>query len=138
MRELYSFSLSGSGKTDLNMCLDFILTHTDGIEAFSYEEMEKPDRPTCLVFHSYETKDSQKYGFPVNSVILAEQITQWLDALDELELRKFGARPNGSEESYEMGWELFSPDWYSIQHGIANYELSMVLAIKPKLLEWGK
>ena len=137
MKELYSFAISSNGKEDLKRCLDFLLQSID-IKAFSYEDMRKENKCRCLVFHTYKVGSNETYPFPVNSIILAEQIQQWLDSLNTEDFKKFMAYPTGYEESYEIGWELFSPDWYSLEYGIENYELSMAIAVKPKLLEYGK
>jgi hypothetical protein len=55
------------------------------------------------------------------------------------DLRKMGAEPSGYEESYNIGFELFTLDWYSDEHKINRYTWGKtVLAVKPKLIEYGK
>lgn len=142
---LYSFAISGKNKKDLIQTLTFIQTITGQqpkgfcLADMCHSEIENI-KPKALVFLDYVTNDkkNQTYPFQMTPIALAEQIEQYINNMDSEQLAAFGEEPNGYEEEYEYGWELFSPDWYSDKYGIEDYDMATQFAVRPKKLEYGK
>lgn len=129
------FTVVGDSKELLIKTLDFIMsTNKIKVKGFFIEE-----KNGYLVFCSYTNDKDTTYPFEQTSVSLTEHIYQYIDSLSEEQLAAMGCEPNGYEEEYSIGWELFIPDWYSDDHCIDNYTWGKtVLAVKPSFIEYGK
>lgn len=137
MTELESFACSGTDKEAFIKALDFIT----GINEYDTNGFFI-DTTGYLVFCKYISENKQNemaYPFKQTSISLAEHAFSYLESLSDDDLRKMGAEPSGYEESYNIGFELFTLDWYSDEHKINRYTWGKtVLAVKPKLIEYGK
>lgn len=123
------FAITGTKDTDLIKTCEFLLSQIGTIKT-----METDAKKHMLVFHSYGDKGN---AFPINvtATVLAEAVRQFIA---DTPASVFEEMLSGYEESYEYAWELFSPDWYSDEHGITDYSLSAVLACRPTIVEYGK
>ncbi|WP_418708739.1 hypothetical protein [Alistipes putredinis] len=123
------FAITGTKDTDLISTCEFLLSQIGTIKA-----VETDAKKHMLVFHSYGDKGN---AFPINvtATVLAEAVRQFIA---DTPASVFEEMLSGYEESYEYAWELFSPDWYSDEHGITDYSLSAVLACRPTIVEYGK
>jgi hypothetical protein len=123
------FAITGTKDADLIKTCEFLLSQIGTIKT-----VETDAKKHMLVFHSYGDKGS---AFPINvtATVLAEAVRQFIA---DTPASVFEEMLSGYEESYEYAWELFSPDWYSDEHGITDYSLSAVLACRPTIVEYGK
>ena len=123
------FAITGTKDADLISTCEFLLSQIGTIKT-----VETDAKKHMLVFHSYGDKGN---AFPINvtATVLAEAVRQFIA---DTPASVFEEMLSGYEESYEYAWELFSPDWYSDEHGIADYSLSAVLACRPTIVEYGK
>lgn len=123
------FAITGVKDADLINTCKFLLSQIGTIKT-----METDAKKHMLVFHSYGNKGN---AFPINvtATVLAEAVRQFIA---DTPASVFEEMLSGYEESYEYAWELFSPDWYSDEHGITDYSLSAVLACRPTIVEYGK
>lgn len=123
------FAITGVKDDDLISTCEFLLSQIGTIKT-----VETDAKKHMLVFHSYGNKGN---AFPINvtATILAEAVRQFIA---DTPASVFEEMLSGYEESYEYAWELFSPDWYSDEHGITDYSLSAVLACRPTIVEHGK
>lgn len=123
------FAITGTKDADLIRTCEFLLSQIGTIKA-----VETDAKKHMLVFHSYGDKGS---AFPIHvtPTVLAETVRQFIA---DTPASVFEGMLSGYEESYAHAWELFSPDWYSDEHGITNYSLSAVLACRPVIVEYGK
>lgn len=123
------FAITGTKDADLINTCEFLLSQIGTIKT-----METDTKKHMLVFHSYGDKGN---AFPVNitATVLAEAVRQFIA---DTPASVFEEMLSEYEESYEYAWELFSPDWYSDEHGITDYSLSAVLACHPTVVEYGK
>lgn len=123
------FAITGAKDADLIRTCEFLLSQIGTIKT-----METDAKKHMLVFHSYGDKGN---AFPINvtATVLAEAVRQFIA---DTPASVFEEMLSGYEESYEYAWELFSPDWYSDEHGITDYSLSAVLACRPAIVEYGK
>lgn len=123
------FAITGAKDANLISTCEFLLSQIGTIKT-----METNAKKHILVFHSYGDKGD---AFPINvtATVLAEAVRQFIA---DTPASVFEEMLSGYEESYEYAWELFSPDWYSDEHGITNYSLSAVLACRPTIVEYGK
>lgn len=123
------FAITGVKDADLINTCEFLLSQIGTIKT-----VETDAKKHMLVFHSYEDKGN---AFPINvtATVLAEAVRQFIA---DTPASVFEEMLSGYEESYEYAWELFSPDWYSDEHGITDYSLSAVLACRPTIVEYGK
>lgn len=85
-------------------------------------------------------RQQMEYPFKMTSETLAEQIDQFIHSFTESDLARYGIEEEEFDcaEEYDIGWELFRPDWYSEEHGIREYTLSDTIAVKPVLITYGK
>ena len=116
------FAITSTKDADLISTCEFLLSQIRTIKT-----METDTKKHMLVFHSYGDKGN---AFPINvtATVLAEAVRQFIA----------DTPASVFEEIYEYAWELFSPDWYSDEHGITDYSLSAVLACRPTIVEYGK
>lgn len=123
------FAITGVKDADLISTCEFLLSQIGTIKT-----VETDAKKHMLVFHSYGDKGN---AFPINvtATVLAEAVRQFIA---DTPAGVFEEMLSGYEESYEYAWELFSPDWYSDEHGITDYSLSAVLACRPTIVEYGK
>jgi hypothetical protein len=123
------FAITSTKDTDLIKTCEFLLSQIGTIKT-----VETDAKKHMLVFHSYGDKGN---AFPINvtATVLAEAVRQFIA---DTPASVFGEMLSGYKESYEYAWELFSPDWYSDEHGITDYSLSAVLACRPTIVEYGK
>lgn len=123
------FAITGVKDADLINTCEFLLSQIGTIKT-----VETDAKKHMLVFHSYGDKGN---AFPINvtATVLAEAVRQFIA---DTPASVFEEMLSGYEESYEYAWELFSPDWYSDEHGITDYSLSAVLACRPTIVEYGK
>lgn len=123
------FAITDTKDADLISKCEFLLSQIGTIKT-----METDAKKHMLVFHSYGDKGN---AFPINvtATVLAKAVRQFIA---DTPAGVFEEMLSGYEESYEYAWELFSPDWYSDEHGITNYSLSAVLACRPTIVEYGK
>lgn len=123
------FAITGTKDADLIRTCEFLLSQIGTIKT-----VETDTKKRMLVFHSYGDRGD---AFPINvtATVLAEAVRQFIA---DTPANVFKEMLSGYEESYAHGWELFSPDWYSEEHGITNYSLSAVLACRPVIVEYGK
>lgn len=123
------FAITGTKDADLISTCEFLLSQIGTIKT-----VETDAKKHMLVFHSYGGKGN---AFPINvtATVLAETVRQFIA---DTPASVFEEMLSGYEESYEYAWELFSPDWYSDEHGITDYSLSAVLACRPTIVEYGK
>lgn len=123
------FAITGTKDADLIKTCEFLLSQIGTIKT-----VETDAKKHMLVFHSYGDKGN---AFPINvtATVLAEAVRQFIA---DTPASVFEEMLSGYEESYEYAWELFSPDWYSDEHGITDYSLSAVLACRPTIVEYGK
>ena len=138
MARFKTFVTSGDSKQILIEALEFITTK-NRIEIKGFYI----DRTGYLVFCSYvdEKKENEKvYPFIPTPVCIAEQVIQYLHSLTDEELASMECEPSGYEEEYEIGWELFIPESsYDEKYSVTDYTWGKtVLAVKPKLIEYGK
>lgn len=150
-KEIYAFSAVGScrNKDALEKILKTMLPMIDygdcTISGYCLTKAEVQDA-NVLVFLSYEQdKNYNAYPFEISAEsdegiqILVNHIINYIKSLSEKDLAAFECEPSGYEEDYEIGWELYTPDWYSDEHGIDKYTCGQtVLAVKPHFLEYGK
>lgn len=123
------FSITGVTKQDLIDTCTFLMTQFSDIESMALDSKKR-----ILIF--YENNDMGKpFPMKVTPVILAEIIQQFLEETPKAE---FDKTLSGYEEDYDRAWELFTPDWYSDNHGIEDYDLAAVLACRPTTVEYGK
>lgn len=123
------FAITGAKDADLISTCEFLLSQIGTIRT-----VETDAKKHMLVFHSYGDKGN---AFPINvtTTVLAETVRQFIA---DTPASVFEEMLSGYEENYEYAWELFSPDWYSDEHGITDYSLSAVLACRPTIVEYGK
>lgn len=123
------FAITGTKDADLIRTCEFLLSQIGTIRT-----METDAKKHMLVFHRYGDKGD---AFPINvtATVLAEAVRQFIA---DTPASVFEGMLSGYEESYAHAWELFSPDWYSDEHGITDYSLSAVLACRPVIVEYGK
>lgn len=123
------FAITGTKDTDLINTCEFLLSQIGTIKT-----METDAKKHMLVFRSYGDKGN---AFPINvtATVLAEAVRQFIA---DTPASVFEEMLSGYEESYEYAWELFSPDWYSDEHGITDYSPSAALACRPTIVEYGK
>lgn len=123
------FAITGTKDTDLIKTCEFLLSQIGTIKT-----VETDAKKHMLVFHNHGDKGN---AFPINvtATVLAETVRQFIT---DTPASVFEEMLSGYEESYEYVWELFSPDWYSDEHGITDYSLSAVLACRPTIVEYGK
>lgn len=123
------FAITGTEDADLIRTCEFLLSQIGTIKT-----VETDAKKRMLVFHSYGDRGD---AFPINvtATVLAEAVRQFIA---DTPASVFEGMLSGYEESYEHAWELFSPDWYSNEHGITDYSLSAVLACRPTIVEYGK
>lgn len=123
------FAITGTKDADLIRTCEFLLSQIGTIKT-----VETDAKKHMLVFHSYGDRGD---AFPINvtSTVLAEAVRQFIA---DTPASVFEEMLSGYEESYAHAWELFSPDWYSDEHGITDYSLSAVLACRPTIVEYGK
>lgn len=135
--------LSGNTKDLLVDALNFLVEHiTFPINSFLVDDTGYLVLCHTFLHNGVRTQSgflTNMYPFEPNAIVLAEHIYQYLNNLTNAQREAMGAAPDGSEESYEYGWELFTPDWYSDDYKITDYrDGSTLLAVKPKLIEYGK
>lgn len=123
------FAITGTKDADLIPTCEFLLSQIGTIRT-----VETDAKKHMLIFHSYGDRGD---AFPINvtATVLAEAVRQFIT---DTPTSIFEGMLSGYEESHEHAWELFSPDWYSDEHGITNYSLSAVLACRPTIMEYGK
>lgn len=123
------FAITGTKDADLIPTCEFLLSQIGTIRT-----VETDAKKHMLVFHSYGDRGD---AFPINvtATVLAEAVRQFIA---DMPASVFEKMLSGYEESYAHAWELFSPDWYSKEHGITDYSLSAVLACRPVIVEYGK
>lgn len=123
------FAITGTKDADLIRTCEFLLSQIGTIKT-----VETDAKKHMLVFHSYGDRGD---AFPINvtATVLAEAVRQFIA---DTPTSIFEEMLSGYEESYAHAWELFSPDWYSDEHGITDYSLSAVLACRPVIVEYGK
>lgn len=123
------FAITGTKDADLIPTCEFLLSQIGTIRT-----VETDAKKRMLVFHSYGDRGD---AFPINvtATVLAEAVRQFIA---DTPASVFEEMLSGYEESYAHAWELFSPDWYSEEHGITDYSLSAVLACRPTIVEYGK
>ena len=152
MQDLYSFSASGT-------CDDIELLHTvlknnlpllNGSGKISGYRMTQKynsenERNNILLFcTNMKEKGYQPYPYVIDTqngtdiMLLVSHIMNYIDNLTNEDLIALGCEPEGDEEDYEIGWEIYTPDWYSETYGVEDYSEDIVLAVKPKFLEYGK
>lgn len=123
------FAITGVDDKDLISTCEFLLSQTSEIKSMGLDPEKR-----ILVFHSYGDK-GMKFPLKVTPTVLAEAISQFME---ETPAEEFESQLSGYEEDYAHAWELFSPDWYSDEHGIKDYDMSAVLACRPVIVEYGK
>lgn len=123
------FAITGTKDADLIRTCEFLLSQIGTIRT-----VETDAKKHMLVFHSYGDRGD---AFPINvtATVLAEAVRQFIA---DTPASVFEEMLSGYEESYAHAWELFSPDWYSDDHGITDYSLSAVLTCRPVIVEYGK
>lgn len=123
------FAITGTKDADLIRTCEFLLSQIGTIRTVKTDAKKH-----MLVFHSYGDRGD---AFPINvtATVLAETVRQFIA---DTPASVFEKMLSGYEESYAHAWELFSPDWYSEEHGITDYSLSTVLACRPVIVEYGK
>jgi hypothetical protein len=132
--KLNNFTAAGDSKVLLTEVLRFIIsTNQLTLEGFYI------DRTGYLVFCEYVGEGETKYPYEQTPVSLTEHIYQYITSLSDEELASMGCEPSGYEEDYSIGWEIFIPDYCSDNYDITDYTWGKtVLAVKPKLIEYGK
>lgn len=123
------FAITGTKDADLIRTCEFLLSQIGTIRT-----METDAKKHMLVFHSYGDR-GDAFPISVTATVLAEAVRQFIA---DTPASVFEEMLSGYEESYAHAWELFSPDWYSDEHGITDYSLSTVLACRPVIVEYGK
>lgn len=123
------FAITGTKDADLIPTCEFLLSRIGTIKT-----VETDAKKHMLVFHSYGNR-GDAFPISVTATVLAEAVRQFIT---DTPASVFEEMLSGYEESYAHAWELFSPDWYSDEHGITNYSLSAVLACRPTIVEYGK
>lgn len=123
------FAITGTKDADLIRTCEFLLSQIGTIKT-----VETDAKKHMLVFHSYGNRGD---AFPINvtATVLAEAVRQFIA---DTPASVFEGMLSEYEENYEHAWELFSPDWYSEEHGITDCSLSAVLACRPVIVEYGK
>lgn len=135
--EFNTFTASGDSKQLLLETLEFIIAKGKlNLKGFFI------DRTGYLVLCSYvseENENEKAYPFIPTPVCIVEHVFQYLSELTDEELASMGCEPSGYEEDYEIGWELFIPECGSDVYSVTDYSWGKtVLAVKPKLIEYGK
>lgn len=135
-----SLAISASLDWDMTKYIAAAIRLLDGnIKGYKIDKMDKSGAPV-LLFMSYGD-DAKEYPFPINAdnaEVLAAHIRNYISQLTDEDLKAFHCEPTGYEEDYEIGFEIFTPDWYSDEYGIDDYDESVLLAVKPKFIEYGK
>ena len=137
---LESFRASGSvTDSGIDLLIDTLQTAMDllGLEHIAGYSMEKvhandnskmdievialhiddPNDTNKVIPYPYEIKDVNR----TDLMFIASQIFRYIDSLDYDTLEAFDCVGSGYEEHGEIGWELFTPDWYSKYYGLKNY-----------------
>lgn len=133
-------SIIGDDKNMLIKALEFFLQHSyDAVNAFFI------DKHGYLVFCDIPKNTNPNlrplpnailYPILTNPIILAEHIYQYLEGLSPEMKNAMGAIPDDSVDHYVDGWELFTPDCHSEEHGIDNYHDGITfMAVKPFIVE---
>lgn len=149
--QLERFVAAGScrDKELLTNTLKFILEsnreHIYGFRMDSNKYNEGCTSNSILVLTSSPkaSESTTKYPFEIRYDnegigILTSHILEYISNFSDDDLEQFGEEVTGYEEDYEIGWEVFIPDWYTAEHGIDNYSILDVLAVRPVKLEYGK
>lgn len=139
-----TFSISGDNRTTLEAVLRFLM-ETQGFRPVKTGYGTLIARETGQVLLIGERLDDsvrQQMGYPFQMTpeTLAEQIDQFVQSFTETDLARYGIEEEEFDcaEEYTIGWELFRPDWYSKEHGIREYTLFDLIAVKPVLITYGK
>lgn len=125
------FTITGVNHKDLISTCEFLLSQTREIKSMGLDPEKR-----ILVFYSYSYGNKgMRFPLKVTPTVLAEAISQFME---ETPAEEFEKQLSGYEEEYDHAWEIFSPDWYSDEHGIKDYDMSAVLACRPVIVEYGK
>lgn len=123
------FAITGTKDADLIRTCEFLLSQIGTIKT-----VETDAKKHMLVFHRYDDR-GDAFPISVTATVLAEAVRQFIA---DTPASVFEEMLSGYEESYAHAWELFSPDWYSDEHGVTDYSPSAVLACRPVIVEYGK
>lgn len=139
-----TFSISGKDRNALEDVLRFLM-ETQGFRPVKTGYGTLTARETGQVLLIGEqladsARQQMEYPFKMTPETLAEQIEQFVHSFTESDLARYGIEEEEFDcaEEYDIGWELFRPDWYSKEHGIREYTLFDLIAVKPVLLTYGK
>lgn len=133
------FCAVGTDKQQLIETLEFLVPRLH----FSITGFCQDTKGPLVLCHPYDShlEDGkfQKYPFTVNASTVAEHILTWISELSEEQLEKMKCVPDGYEEDYEIGWCIFTPDWYSDEYEVDCYSYGeTLLAVKPRIVQYGK
>ena len=139
-----TFSISGDNRTALEAVLRFLM-ETQGFRPVKtgYGTLTAWETGHVLLIGEQladSARQQMEYPFKMTSETLAEQIDQFIHSFTESDLARYGIEEEEFDcaEEYDIGWELFRPDWYSEEHGIREYTLFDLIAVKPVLITYGK
>ena len=139
-----TFSISGDNRTTLEAVLRFLM-ETQGFRPVKtgYGTLTAWENgQVLLIGERLDDSVRQQMGYPFQMTpeTLAEQIDQFVQSFTETDLARYGIEEEEFDcaEEYTIGWELFRPDWYSKEHGIREYTLFDLIAVKPVLITYGK
>ena len=154
MSILHSFSASGSCD-DISMLKNILstifpyLNYNIEIEGFiftkAYSQYDNNNNILVFCTGNYDDNSTYKeYPFSIQNnengiSMLATHIIEYINSLSDEDLKQLGMEPTGYEEDYEIGWNIFIPDWYFEEYGIEDYTSNAtILAVKPAFIEYGK
>lgn len=124
-----NFAITGTEKEELVDTCEFLLS-----QQYEIKSMDLDPEKRILIFYNNEN-----YGKPfpmkMTPAIMAEIVEQFIEETPQSE---FNALLSGHEEFFTNAWELFSPDWYSDEHGLEDYNTSAVIACRPNVVEYTK
>ena len=139
-----TFSISGDNRTALEAVLRFLM-ETQGFRPVKtgYGTLTAWETGHVLLIGEQladSARQQMEYPFKMTSETLAEQIDQFIHSFTESDLARYGIEEEEFDcaEEYDLGWDLFRPDWYSEEHGIREYTLFDLIAVKPVLITYGK
>lgn len=133
------FCAVGTDKQQLIDTLEFLLPRL----VFNITGFCQDTKGPLVLCHPYDSSIEcgklQKYPFTVTATMLAEHILTWISELTEAQLEQMKCVPSGYEEGYDIGWCLFTPDWYSDEYEVDCYSYGeTLLAAKPRIVQYGK
>ena len=138
MADIKEISIKG---TDLDTMFDIIAIYLKKtnmqITSFQFTKKAQTDKK-ILVFCTCNPENSTPYPLKPTIPILKEHARQYLSDYCIDHIQEFFKEDLYISDSDEIGYEIFTPDWYSDEHGLSDYSIFQILAVQPILIQNGK